>query len=119
MTTFVYKRDRDSSVKALGDTHARSEANEHIPQIVNEAAKRAGRSAQHVSPDSARIIVPEHSAVGESQSNGKAERTVQQLEEQVRIINSALESRTGAKIPSSHPIIRWTVENPIVGDQPI
>ena len=59
LTTFVYKCDQENSVKALGNTHARSEVNEHIQQIINEAAMRAGRSAQHVSPDEARIIVPD------------------------------------------------------------
>ena len=105
LTKFVYKCDQESSVRALGDTHARSEVNEHIQQMIDEAAKRAGRSAQYVNSDDARIIVPEHSAVGESQSNGKAERAVQQVEDQVRTIKSALESRIGAKIPSSHPVV--------------
>ena len=66
-----------------------------------------------MSSDGARTIVPEHSAVGESQSNGKAERAVQQAEDQVRTAKSALESRIGAKIPSSLPIARWTVEHAI------
>ena len=74
---------------------------------------RAGRSAQYVNSDDARIIVPEHSAVGESQSNGNAERAVQQEEDQVRTIKSALASRIGAKIPSSHPLVRWMVEHSV------
>ena len=78
LTKCVYKCNQENSVEALGGTHARSKVNEHIQQITNESAKRAERSAQHVSSDDARIIVPEHSAVGESQSNGKAERAVRQ-----------------------------------------
>ena len=59
-TICVYECDQENNVKAHGDTHARGEVNEPSQQMINEAAKRAGRSAQHVSPEDARIIVPEH-----------------------------------------------------------
>ena len=50
-----------------------------------------------------------NSAVGESQSNGKAERTVQMVEDQIRTVKLALESRIGARIPCSHPVMQWVV----------
>ena len=54
--------------------------------------------------------VRENSAVGESQSNGKAEAAVQAIEDQLRVMKAALESRISARIPSQHPIMKWLVE---------
>ena len=54
--------------------------------------------------------VRENSAVGESQSNGKAEAAVQAIEDQIRVMKAALESRLSARIPSNHPIMKWLVE---------
>ena len=54
--------------------------------------------------------VRERSAVGESQSNGKAEAAVQCVEDQIRVMKAALESRISARIPSQHPIMSWLVE---------
>ena len=56
-------------------------------------------------------MVPEISSVGESQSNGRAERSVQQLQDLVRTYKSALESRLNWRVPTSHPIIHWMVEH--------
>ena len=55
--------------------------------------------------------MPEKSAVGESQSNSRAERAVQQIEDLVRTYKSAAESRMGTKLPSNHPLIHWIVEH--------
>ena len=54
--------------------------------------------------------VRENSAVGESQSNGKAEAAVQAVEDQIRVMKAALESRLSARIPSQHPVMKWMVE---------
>ena len=54
--------------------------------------------------------VPEMSAVGESQSIGRAERTVQTVEDKVRAHKSALEARINARVPVDHPIMKWLVE---------
>ena len=54
--------------------------------------------------------VPEYSAPGESQPNGRAERSVRELEDMLRTLKAALEARIGARIPSWHPIIRWMIE---------
>ena len=54
--------------------------------------------------------VRENSAVGESQSNGKAEAAVQAIEDQIRVMKAALESRLSARIPSQHPVMKWMVE---------
>ena len=54
--------------------------------------------------------VRENSAVGESQSNGKAEAAVQAIEDQLRVMKAALESRISARIPSQHPVMKWLAE---------
>ena len=54
--------------------------------------------------------IPEHSPVGESQSNGRAERTVQQIEDQVRVMLADLEDRVGEPIKPDNPIRAWLVE---------
>ena len=56
-------------------------------------------------------MVPEASSVGESQSNGLAEKAVQQLEDILRTYKSALETRIGARIESTSPVMRWMVEH--------
>ena len=57
------------------------------------------------------IVVPEKRAVGESPSNGKAERAVQSVEDMVRSYLHALESRIKTKLPANHPVMRWMVEH--------
>ena len=54
--------------------------------------------------------VKETSAVGESQSNGKAEAAVKVFEDHLRVMKGALESRISARIPSRHPVMKWLVE---------
>ena len=54
--------------------------------------------------------IPENSAVGESQSNGKAEAAVKCFEDQLRVMKGALESRLGARVPSHQPAMKWLVE---------
>ena len=59
--------------------------------MVEDAAKLIGRSASPADETDVRIAVPENSAVGKSQSNGKAERTVQMVKDQIRTVKMALE----------------------------
>lgn len=54
--------------------------------------------------------VPEVSAVGESQSNGREERAVQRLEDHVRTILGELEGRLNQQLKPSHPVLSWLVE---------
>lgn len=74
---------------------------------MSEAARRAGRAGSHI-PLTA---TPESSAVGSSASNGRAERAVQQVEDQIRVGKSALESKLKCTIPCNHPVVRWMVEH--------
>ena len=54
--------------------------------------------------------VPENSPVGESQSNGRAERSVQQLEDQVRTLLGELEDRIKQQLKPDAPVVSWLVE---------
>ena len=53
--------------------------------------------------------VPEHSHPGESASNGKVERAIRSIEDQVRVLKASLEARIGTRVPCSHPIMSWFV----------
>ena len=90
----VYKSDQENSLKAC----------------IDEAVRSVGGTATE-DDDAVLCAVPEYSAVGESASNGKAERSVQQLEDQVRTLKSALEERIGARLGSTHSVMRWLVRH--------
>ena len=51
----------------------------------------------------------ENSPVGDSRSNGHAERAVQSIAGHVRTIKKALEDRVGIKLNSDHPVIPWII----------
>ena len=57
------------------------------------------------------MAVPEHSHPGESQSDGKAERAVRAVIDQVRTMKLAFETRYKARLGSTHPIMLWLVEH--------
>ena len=51
----------------------------------------------------------EESPVGESQSNGVSENTVQQIQGHVRTIRDGLEERYQQKVAGTHPSMPWLV----------
>ena len=69
---------------------------------MEQAVRKSGRNG---------TIVPEASAVGESARNARAERTVQAVEDLLRVHKHALEARIGKRIPSEHAVRRWLVEH--------
>ena len=89
----VYKTDQESSIKVL----------------VDAALRQTGRSGVFEAYES----VPEYSAVGSSQSNGRAERAVQTVVDQIRTLKSALESRLDKRLPADHAVFRWLVEHTV------
>ena len=56
-------------------------------------------------------IVPEHSPVGESQSNGDVERAVQSVQGLARTIKDALETKLGDRLNPKGPIMAWLVDH--------
>ena len=93
-TDIVYKSDRENPVVA----------------VIREALKLSQTPGD---PNHGVLVraVPEVSAVGQSASNSRAERAVQQLEDLVRTYKSAVEARMDCKLKSDHPLLRWIVEH--------
>ena len=87
-----------------GDLILKSDQEPAIMSIVGEVSRiRAaqggvGRTIEEVSP------------VGSSSSNGIVERAIQSIEEQVRVLASALENRWEREIPVKHAIWPWLTE---------
>ena len=92
----VYKSDQEESISAMA----------------KEAIKQVGIAGEAYDPE-LHMAVPEHSAVGSSASNGRAERTAQIVEDLVRTYRSALQSRLACKLPSDHPVFRWLLEHAV------
>ena len=69
--------------------------------------------AIHLAGASGELVeaIPERSAVGESQSNGKAERAVQEAEDNIRTMKLALEERLGCRLGSQSPVMKWLCEH--------
>ena len=82
----------------------RSDQEPALRALLNEAFKKASDSQLEQA-------VPEASAVGESQSNGRAENSVLRIQDLVRTYKCALESRLYARIPCDHPVFFWLVEH--------
>ena len=57
------------------------------------------------------VVTTESSAIGESHSNGMAERTIQLTEDDARTLKSAFEERIEARLTSTHPLMKWLVEH--------
>jgi len=55
-------------------------------------------------------IVPEHSPVGESRSNGEVERAIQTIEGLARTLKDALQTNAQATIAADCQIVPWLVE---------
>ena len=92
--SIVYRSDQEPSIRAMFE----------------EAFKAAGREGVSYNPN-LQQMVPEASAVGESQSNGKAESAVQKVEDLLRTYKSALETNIDERIPANHPVFAWLVEH--------
>ncbi len=54
-------------------------------------------------------MIVESSPVGQSQSNGTAERAISSVAGQLRVLRDALEARLNVKLPANHPLVPWKV----------
>lgn len=96
---FAYRSDREPAIRAL----------------LNDAAKLAGDKSERDTEDTELepppAAVPKESHVGESQSNGASERSIQLIEDMIRTLKLNLEDRLQLKIPMHHLVITWMVEH--------
>lgn len=53
----------------------------------------------------------ENSRVGDSQSNGRVERAIEELGGLIRTYKASLESRLGRKLPLTHPTVPWLIKH--------
>ena len=86
----------------------RSDQEPSIVALIEAALRNNGKAGAITE------AAPEHSAVGESASNGMAEKTVQMFEDQLRTLKAALEAHTGTRLPMDHAVMKWLV-NPACG----
>ena len=66
---------------------------------------------QHVKEVWTGEVVKQNSPVASSQSNGRAEKAIRDLEGHLRTLKLALDSRLGACVPTDAPVILWLVEH--------
>ena len=101
-------------------------ASEHSAKVLLEDLKKLGYGAillkcdgepalkavqEEVSRQRVGQTLQENSPVGDSQANGAAERAVQSVSEQVRVVRLGLEQRLGVQVPGAHPLTTWIVEH--------
>ena len=56
-------------------------------------------------------IMIEESPVGEHQTNGEVERAIQSVQELMRTMKMALQSRYKRRIRGDHPVLPWLVKH--------
>ena len=54
-------------------------------------------------------VIMEESLVEDSRSNGLIERAIQGVQDQIRTLKSALESRLGKEVSAEHPALPWLI----------
>ena len=87
----------------------KSDQERSLIYMLEKAFSKAGRKLKR--EEGLPVIAPEHSSVGESASNGYAERGVQLFEDLLRTWKLALEIGTDRDIPIHHPLITWLIEH--------
>ena len=100
-----------------GKNHTDIKANFTIPGEIEEevivkepAAREMIAAARRERPFGVEIMI-EESPVGEPQSNGEVERAIQSVQEMMRTMKLALQSRYKSRIRSDHPILPWLVKH--------
>ena len=119
---FAYRSDREPAIVAMiqdacamaGRKGVHVKSDDEAEAQLESGDMQAGEIKEDEYPRSvaqSNVAVPEHSHPGESQSNGRAERAVQDLVNHVRVLKLALEANIKARLPSEHPIMAWLVEH--------
>ena len=86
-----------------GDVIVKSDQEPAVQAIITAVGKTRAAAG------GGRMVV-EASPVGQSASNGIAERAIGSVGAQMRVIRSALQERWGVKLEGEHPIFTWMAE---------
>ena len=104
----VFKSDQENAIGDLLNNIARRRS--ALSKLEKATEEEVQDLVGGVVPAGDPRTIHEAAPVGSSQSNGFIEGAIQDEEGQIRTLKSDLESRIGAKIPSSHDIVPWLVE---------
>ena len=119
---FAYRSDKEPAIISMiqeacglaGRNGVHVKNDEDAQAILGDKDSETGEVQDDQHPhavDRSHVAVPEHSHPGESQSNGLAERAVQDLVNHVRVLKLALETNIKARLPAEHPVMAWLVEH--------
>ncbi len=86
-------------------------ANERIITKADQEASITDVQNSIVAARGSRGTAIEQSKVGDSNSNGRIERAIQDFKGLVRTLRSALESAVGERIHLDHPVVPWMVRH--------
>ena len=124
LVRFTYRADREPALQALLDEAIKMSGKHGAPDESSPTAPLASDDKDvmiqidedkglqpPVDAPPVEVAAPEHTQPGESQSNGIIERTIQQVVDLFRTINTSLEARIKARIPLGHPVVQWLVEH--------
>ena len=76
---------------------------------IKEVQAQLERRRAQADPENATAI--DHSRIGDSNSNGRTERAVQEVVGVIRTLRSALEARVKHKVHLDHPVVCWMVRH--------
>ena len=126
--TIVVAKDRDSGMVMSSVVPMKGASSSFAAKRIRAFAKELGQehtdltlkgdqeaALQDLLQETARIRAPaktfiEQSPVGESESNGVAERGIQTIEGEIRVLKDAFEARVEKKLRSDDNILAWLVE---------
>eukprot|EP00973_Karenia_brevis_P042574 5893899-Karenia_brevis.AAC.2 len=103
----IIKCDQEPAIKEL-----QRDIREEMWKELKQAAKdiREANGDGRVQIEDGESVMVQNSPVGESQSNGVIERTIQSVQEQVRAIKNTIEEEASMKIDSTSHIWPWLIE---------
>ena len=81
---------------------------QEVKEIIHDV--RSHNTLSHINWAVPSQVVLENSPVGESQSNGRVERAIKEVQAEVRIIKAQLEKRIGEALPPHGPVWAWLIE---------
>jgi hypothetical protein len=103
----VIKSDQEPAIKDL-QKEVRQRRWDELQMLMSTIKEKRGTGTE-VDLCSGETVL-ENSPAGQSKANGFIERTIQELEGQVRTVKAATERLIGAEIPRGHCLLAWLIE---------